>query len=286
MEKIIITTEETCNLNKELLDKYNIKKCDVNFWVNGIEHNSKTTDMTPKEFYEGMRQGNDVKTSQVNLQEALDFLEPYYKDGYKILHIGFSSGLSGTYNNFKLAMENLNKKYNAHNVAIDSLCASIGQGLLVVEVAKKLEQGVTYDELVQYAENLKWDINHIFTLDDLKYLVKGGRISKTSATIANVLNIKPVLHTDNNGKLVNIGKVFGRQLALKNLVEKMAINYKPEFKDVFICEADCHDDAIRLANMVEKKFNVKPVILPLTYFIGCHSGPGTISLFYVGNKRV
>ncbi len=286
MEKIIITTEETCNLSKELLDKYNIKKCDVTFWVDGVEHNSKTTDMTPQEFYGNMRNGSDVKTSQVNLQEAKDFLEPYFQQGYRILHIGFSSGLSGTYNNFKLAMSELNEKYNAHNVVIDSLCASIGQGLLVIEVAKKLEYGMAYEKLVEYAENMKWNINHIFTLDDLKYLVKGGRISKTSATIANVLNIKPVLHTDNNGKLVSIGKVFGRQLALKNLVEKMAINYNPQFKDVFICEADCNSDAIKLADMVEKRFGIRPIILPLTYFIGCHSGPGTISLFYVGDKRI
>ena len=285
MEKILITTEETANLSEELLNKYNIKKCDVHYYVNGVEYYSKDNNLSPEQFYTSLKNGSDVKTSQINMQEAIDFLEPYYKEGYRILHISFSSKLSGICNNFKLAMEELNEKYNIECKVVDSLIGAMGQGIVAIETAKQLQNGLSYDELYDFANNLKDKVNGIYTFEDLRYALNGGRIAKLKALIANVLNIKAILCSDKNGEFASIGKAFGRQLAVKQLAEKIVKNYDPKYKEIYICEGDSIEDANKLSNMIETKLGVKPTILPLTFFIGCHGGPGTLALFYVGNER-
>lgn len=286
MEKIIITTEETANLSEKLLNKYNIKKCDVHYSINNIEYNSKDNNITSEEFYTLLKNGADAKTSQINIQEAKDFLEPYFQQGYHILHISFSSKLSGIYNNFRLAMSELNEKYNMDNKVVDSLIGSMGQGIIAIETAKQLQNGLSYEQLIDFAENLKTKVNGIYTFEDLRYALKGGRLAKLTAIIANVLNIKAILCSDNNGDFASIGKAFGRQLALKQLVDKISKNYDSEYKEIYICEGNAIDDANKLSSMIESKLGIQPVILPLTYFIGCHGGPGTIALFYVGDKRI
>lgn len=286
MENLIISTEATSDLPKEIIEKYDIKVCSVDYFVDEKEYNTETNHMPEKQFYDKMRAGADVKTTQVNQENATQFLEKLYKTGKNILHLSFSSGLSGTVNNFKLAADELNKKYENKCVVVDSLCASVGQGLLVTIVAKKsLEKDMTFESIANYAENMKLRINHIFTVDDLKYLVKGGRVSKGSAIIANILHIKPLMYMDNNGKLTVLQKVFSRKLTIRKMFDKMMTNYDPYFSDIFICEADCKNDAESLASMVEKGVGIKPIIVPLNYFIGSHSGPSTMSLFYVGDKR-
>lgn|SRR5574344_1638069 len=286
MENLIISTEATSDLPKEIIEKYGIEVASVDYFVDGKEYNTATNHMPEKEFYGKMRSGADVKTTQINYENAVEFLEPLYKTGKNILHLSFSSGLSGTVNNFKSAVQELNNKYQNKCIVVDTLCASVGQGLLVTIVAEaSQEKDMTFDRLVEYAENMKLRINHIFTVDDLKYLVKGGRVSKGSAMIANILHIKPLMHMDDEGKLTVIQKVFSRKLTIKKMFDKMMSNYDPYFKDIFICEADCHEDANTLADYVEKGIGIRPIVVTLNYFIGSHSGPGTMSLFYVGDKR-
>ena len=286
MESLIITTEETSDLPLNLIKEYDIKICSVDYYVNGFEYNSQTNSFTQKQFFENMRKGADVKITQVNQQKAYTFLEKYAKTGKTVLHLSFSSGLSGTYNSFKYAVDELNKKYNNNCFVVDSLCASAGQGLFVLLVAKKAkESDITIEKLIEYANEIKFKINHIFTVDDLKYLVKGGRVSKTSAKLAGLLHIKPLMHVDNEGKLVATNKVFGRKLVIKKMFEKMTNNYDPYYADILICEADCENDAKTLAKMVENYYGLAPTIVPLDYFIGSYSGPGTLALFYVGDKR-
>lgn len=286
MNNLIISAEATSDLPQEILDKYNIKVTDVNYFVDDKPYNSKTNHMSEQDFYGSMRNGSDTKTTQVNQNEAFEHLKALMDTGKDVLHIGFSSGLSGTFNNFKLAAEELNKTYQNKCYVVDSLCASAGQGLLVMLVCKKAQkENLSAQQLAQYAEEVKLRINHIFTVDDLKYLAKGGRISKASAKIANILRIKPILKMDNEGKLVVTNKVFGRKLAINKLFDKMKTNYDPYFGDILICEADCKTDADYLAQLIKNNFGIAPIIVPLDYFIGSHSGPGTISVFYVGDKR-
>ena len=286
MKNLIISAEATCDLPKEIIDKYGIEIAPVDYFVDGEDYNTKTNHMDEKELYEKMENGADVKTSQVNFENAKDFFQNLLSTGKDVLHLSFSSGLSGTYNNFKLASEELSKNFQNRCVVVDSLCASAGQGLLVLLVAKKAEQeNITFDQLVKYAEDIKLRINHIFTVDDLKYLIKGGRVSKTSAYLANILHIKPLMKMDNDGKLTVTQKVFSRKITIKKMFEKMLSNYDTHYGDILICEANCACDANTLSKYVFECFGILPTVVPLDYFIGSHSGPGTLSLFYVGDKR-
>ena len=286
MKNLIISAEATCDLPKEIIDKYGIEIAPVDYFVDGKEYNTKTNHMEEKEFYEKMKNGADVKTSQVNFESAKDFLQSLLSTGKNVLHISFSSGLSGTSNNFKLACDELSKSNQNECTVVDSLCASAGQGLLVLLVAKKAEQeNVTFEQLVKYAEDIKLRINHIFTVDDLKYLIKGGRVSKTSAYLANILHIKPLMKMDDDGKLTVTQKVFSRKITIKKMFEKMLSNYDTHYGDILICEANCTNDANTLSKYIFDGIGIKPIVVPLDYFIGSHSGPGTLSLFYVGDKR-
>ena len=286
MNDIIISTESSADLPEQILKEYGIEVCPMDYLVDGKEYNTKTNHMPAKEFYGKMRNGADVKTTQVNLQNATEFFGELLQKGKDILHISLSSGLSGTYQNLKTAGDELSKKSKNKIVVVDSLCASVGQGLLAIEVAKKAqEDGMIVEKLAEFANQFKMKINHIFTVDDLKYLVKGGRVSKTSAFLAGVLRIKPLMKMDDQGKLAVTNKIFSRRLTIKKMAEKMMSNYDAHFNDIFICEADCKDDAEQLAKLVEEQFGLKPTIVPLNYYIGSHAGPGTMSLFYVGDKR-
>ena len=286
MDNLIISAEATCDLPQKILEEYGIKTSSVDYFVDEEEYNTQNNNIEEKEFFNKMRNGANVKTTQVNFQNAYDFLEALLKTGKDVLHLSFSSGLSGTCDNFVLASKELSSKYKNKCVIVDSLCASAGQGLFVLLVAKKAkEDGMTFEKLVHYAEELRYKINHIFTVDDLKYLVKGGRVSKTSATIANILRIKPLMKVDDYGKLVVTNKVFSRKLTIRKMFEIMKKNYDPYFADIFICEADCNEDAKYLSKLVENNYGLTPTIVPLDYFIGSHSGPGTLALFYVGDKR-
>ena len=286
MGNLIITTEIICDLPKEVLEKYNIKVCPVNYFVDGYEYNTETNLMPASQFYANMRSGAEVKTTQVNQNEACSFLTKYVKSGNNVLHLSFSSGLSGTYNSFVYAAKEINTKSEKKVYVIDSLCAAAGHGLFVLLVAKKAqENNMTLEKLINYANEIKLKIQHIFTVDNLKYLVKGGRVSKINAKLANLLQIKPLMKVDTDGKLVVTNKIFGRKLVIKKMFEIMTKSYNPHFANIFICHADCKGDAQKLSKMILDYYGIESTIVSLNYFIGGHSGPGTLSLFYVGEKR-
>lgn len=286
MENLIISAESTCDLTEEIIKEYDIKIASTEYFVDGYSFNTKTNHMPAHEFYDKMRFGVDAKTTQVNYQDAYDFLDSLMQTGKNVLHISFSSGLSGTCSNYQIVAKELNEKYNNKCVVADSLCASAGQGLLVLLACKKAKENkMTFEKLVEYVEETKMKINHIFTVDDLKYLVKGGRVGKASAKLASILHIKPLMNVDNDGKLSVTNKIFSRKLTIKKMFDKMTLNYDSYFGEIFISEADCLQDARNLAEMIKNHYGLDATIVSLDYFIGCHSGPGTLALFYVGDKR-
>ena len=208
--------------------------------------------------------------------------------GRDALVIAFSSGLSTTYQSAVIAGQDLQEKYPQRKVlVVDSLCASLGQGLLCWHAAQKRDQGMSLEELANWLQTHKLNLCHWFTVDDLKYLKRGGRISAAKALMGTMLNIKPVLHVDDEGHLVNVSTVRGRKASIRAMVEQMAQSALPGENDfISICHGDCYDDACALAEMVKEQLGVKEVFIGYTgAVIGSHSGPGTLALFFLGQYR-
>ena len=245
-------------------------------------------EMDPHLFYEALRQGEEATTAAINVGQYTEALEPLLQAGKDVLILAFSSGLSTTYNSSRLAVEELGFKYpNRKIFTVDTLCASLGQGLLVWYAARERDRGHTIEEVREWVEERKLNLCHQFTVDDLHFLKRGGRISAATAMVGSMLHIKPVLHVDNEGHLINIGKARGRQASLKALVDRMedtAID--PGSLTVFISHGDCPEDAQTVADMVKKRFGVQDVVINYVGpVIGAHSGPGTVALFYMGTDR-
>jgi len=288
MKDFIIATDSACDLSQEKLKELEVAYCPLTFTVVGEEKEYSNYDLSPSEFYEKMRGGLVAKTSAINIDTFNNFFEPFLKDGKDVLYLAFSSGLSTTANCAMLAAEELNKKYPEQKVVVvDTLCASAGQGLIVYLTVLEKQKGATIDEVAKFAEDIKLNICHWFTVDDLVYLKRGGRISPTVALVGTVLGIKPVLHVDNEGHLVSFSKVRGRKSAIVALADKYGeLNKKNAPKQVFICQADCIDDANLLAKMLKDNYKVKvDIITDIGPVIGAHSGPGTLAVFFVGNER-
>ena len=242
------------------------------------------------EFYEAMRNGSMPTTAQVNPENAKALLEPYLKEGKDILHIAFSSALSGTYNSSRIAAEELMEDYPDRKIiVVDSLGASLGQGLLVYLAQEKKEQGEDMETVAKWAEENRLHMVHLFTVNDLNHLYRGGRISRTTAVVGSMLNIKPVLHVDNDGKLTAIGKVRGRKKSLQELVKLMDEkigSYHDTCHTIFISHGDCEEDANYVAEKVKEKYQINTIIMnQVGATIGAHSGPGTMALFFVGDER-
>lgn len=239
-------------------------------------------------FYNKVKAGAMPTTSQVNISEYLDFFTPFLKEGRDILYIAFSSGLSGSCGSAQMAAEELRAKYPERKLTVvDSLCASMGEGLLVYSALKKQEQGMGYDELVDWLEQNKGRLCHWFTVDDLNHLHRGGRVSKTSAVLGSILGIKPVLNVDENGHLKARDKVRGRRQSLDALRDKL-VKYaeRPQEQTVFISHADCAADAEYLAAEIKEKAGVRDVMISqIGPVIGAHSGPGTVAIFFFGKDR-
>ena len=244
--------------------------------------------MDPHEFYDQLRAGKTATTSAVNVAQFSEAMEPCLQAGKDVLVLAFSSGLSTTYNSAAIAADDLREKYPERKIyVVDTLCASMGQGLLVYLTAKEREKGGSIEQVRDWAENHKMSIAHQFTVNDLFHLKRGGRVSAATAVVGSMLAIKPVLHVDNEGHLINIGKVRGRAASLKALVdamEKSAID--PADQTIFISHGDCWDDANAVADMVKERFGVKEVIMNYVGpVIGAHAGPGVVALFYIGKER-
>lgn len=282
----ILSTDSTCDLSKELLREMDVYSRDMLYYVDNVEYGKSVENQLEfHEFYEKMRSGASTSTSMINEETAREFLTELTRQGKDILHLCFAGPASGTYENFKRVAEELNAAFDHKIYVVDSLCYSGGEGLFVTLVNEKRKAGATVEETCAYAEEIKHRCMHYFVVDDLKYLARGGRLSKGSAFLGTVLNIKPVLHVDENGYLVPIKKVFGRKKSLKTLVDKFDERYNKESDIVYMCHGDCYDDAKYVADAITEKYGLEVKIFPLSYVIGSHSGPGTVALFFTGDDR-
>jgi DegV family protein with EDD domain len=285
-----IVTDSSSNLTKDLIEEYGINVISLLFILNDKEYLSykKDEEVDLSQFYDMMRNGQTMSTSTINVKVCEETFENILKDGKDILYIGFSSALSGTFNTAKITADKLQEKYPERKVyCVDSLSASMGEGLLVYYAAKQKREGKSIEQVNEWVLNNRLNLCHWFTVDDLFFLKKGGRISATTAIIGTALSVKPIMHVDNEGKLVAVGKVRGRKNSLQELVKEMKKTcIKPEEQIIFISHGDCIDDAKFVENLVRDKLNVKDVIINyVDPVIGAHSGPGTIALFYLGTNR-
>ncbi len=282
----IIATDSTCDLPKEMLRSMDVESVDLLYYVNDVEFGkNESNQLEFHEFYESMRNGAKTNTSMVNEETAREFLSDLLSRGQNVLYIAFASALSGTYENFSRVAEELNKNSENKICVVDSRSASGGEGLFVTLVNEKRKSGASFEETCEFAKEYQAHVLHYFVVDDLKYLARGGRLSKGSAFFGNILNIKPVLHVDEVGRLVPFKKVIGRKKSLKALVDRMEERYNKDSENVYITHGDCYDDAKFVSDLVVEKFGITPKILPLSYVIGSHSGPGTLALFFTGDTR-
>ena len=289
MSEYVITTDNNSDLPEKYLKDHGVGCMYLSYSMNGKNYTHGNF-LPEHEFYEAMRNGSMPTTAQVNPENAKALLEPYLKEGKDILHIAFSSGLSGTYNSSRIAAEELMEEYPDRKIiVVDSLAASLGQGLLVWLAQQKKELGQTLEDVADWVEKNKLKMVHLFTVDDLNHLYRGGRVSRTTAIVGSMLNIKPVLHVDNEGKLTAIGKVRGRKKALQELVKLMDEkigSFGADCDTIFISHGDCEQDAQYVAAKVKEKYNIKNIIInQVGATIGAHSGPGTMALFFVGDVR-
>lgn len=287
MSNYVIITDNTCDLPENILTENNIRILCLPYDVDGHEYTDSDS-LSLKDFYVKMRAGSVTRTSQIAPDKFEQAFEEIVKKGINILYISFSSGLSGTYNSARIAAQSVNDKYlNQKVIVIDSLCASLGEGLLVYYAIQLKKEGKSIEEVAEWLEGNKLHLCHYFTVDDLMFLHRGGRVSKTSAIAGSILGIKPVLHVDNEGKLIPIGKVRGRRQSLVTIVDKMGEKMGDfENKTIAVCHGDCLEDAQFVANLVKQKYGVKNAIINyIGPVIGSHAGPGTISLFFMGKER-
>ena len=241
-----------------------------------------------KDFYAGLRDGKPATTAAANPQDWASVIEPILKEGKDALVLVFSSGLSTTYQSAVIAAEDLKEQYPERKInVVDTRSASLGQGLLVYYACKKRDEGMDLDTLTAWCEENKFHLCHWFTVDDLMYLKRGGRISAATAVVGTMLQIKPVLHMDDPGHLINMFKARGRKASIDALAKKMGELALPGENDtVFICHGDCLEDAQYLEKVVKEKYGVKNVFIYYTgAVIGSHSGPGTLALFFLGTER-
>ena len=290
MSDFVILTDSSADLSADMVQKLNVEVLPLGFVLDNQSYRNypDNRDMDPHVFYERLRAGNVATTNAVNVAQYVEALEPLLQAGKDVLVLAFSSGLSTTYNSSRLAVEELSARYPERKLyTVDTLCASLGQGLLVWYAAQLRARGGTIDEIRDWIEEHRLNICHQFTVDDLHFLKRGGRISAATAVVGTMLQIKPVLHVDDEGHLINIGKARGRQASLKALVDKMEQTALDSGSlTVFISHGDCLEDARTVADMVKNRFGVEEVYINYVGpVIGAHSGPGTVALFYAGTER-
>ncbi len=285
-----IFTDASCNLRVDMLNELDVVYRSLTMVVDGQEINNYLTDekFSFKGFYDRLRNKEHIKTSLLNVEEFTDAFEEILSGGDDILAILISSGISGTYQAAKIAADDLREKYPERKIiVIDSLAASIGHGLLVYYAAKMQQEGKTIDETADFIYKNRLKLVHKFTVDDLFFLKRGGRLSGGVAVIGTILQIKPVLHVDDDGKLVAQAKVNGRKKSINALFDSFKENVvDPENQVLAICHGDCLEDAEYLANKIKKEYNVKDIIINYCDpVIAAHAGPGVLALFYLGNVR-
>lgn len=284
----VISTDSGSDLTQAYCQENGVLCGELSYTIAGETYRSFDPRMTSKQFYDLMRKGEMPVTQQVPPQQFFDLWEPVVKEGGAILHLGFSSGLSGSFNSACMAASELREEYpEANIITIDTLAASLGLGLLVTFAVRMKAEGATLEETAAWIEANKLHLVHNFTVDDLFHLQRGGRVSKATAIVGTALGIKPVLHVDDAGHLISIGKVRGRKASLKAMVDRMAeLTEGRECDEFFISHGDCLEDAQFVADEIGRRLGVtKCHIGYVGPVIGSHSGVGTVALFFLGNKR-
>lgn len=282
-----IITDSCCDYPQQMYEELGLRKVALTVRFRGEETN-QYSEAWLKEMYDGLRKGEAATTAAVNPEIWAEAMEPVLRGGEDVLVLAFSSGLSTTYQSAVIAANDLMEKYPERKVyVVDTLCASLGQGLFVYYAAQKRREGMELEALNAWCLENRLKLCHWFTVDDLMYLKRGGRVSAATALVGTMLNIKPVLHMDDEGHLINVGKTRGRKASIQALADKMGELGIPGANDtVFICHGDCLEDAKYLESLVRERYGVKEVLIYYTgAVIGSHSGPGTLSLFFLGEHR-
>lgn len=285
-----LITDSAANLTTQLIKANDIKVVSLSYNVGGKEYlgyiEGEETDY--KAFYEMLRSKEKVQTSLVNYETCKNAIKKELDGGNDVLYVSFSSALSGSYLVAKNVAEDLQEEYTDRKIiVIDSLCASFGQGLLMYYVAKKRNEGLSIEEAAKWVEDNKLNLVHLFTVDDLFFLKRGGRLSGSTALVGSLLNIKPLLHVDNQGKLVMTGKVRGRRVSLDAMIQRMGeVGTDLSSQHIFIGHGDCIEDAEYVEKQVKKLYKVKNVTINyIDSVIAAHSGPGTLAIFFMGTER-
>lgn len=288
MSNYQIITDSACDLPSEILQQLNVTSTSLYVSLQGQNIKDSVDDKTISTVYNALRSGEVARTSAANPDSWKSVIEPALAAGKDALVLAFSSGLSTTYQSAVIAAGDLKEKYPDRKInVIDTLCAALGQGLLVWHACRKRDEGLSLDALTAWVEENKLHLCHWFTVDDLVYLKRGGRVSAATALVGTMLNIKPVLHVDDNGKLISMVKARGRKASIDTLVKKMLeLGAGCDNSTVFICHADCRADAEKLKALVLEKTDARDVFIGnLGAVIGSHAGPGTLALFFLGNER-
>lgn len=287
MNEFVIVSDSTVDLPKEYLQSKQVPIISLSYIMDGVTY-EEMDGLSHKEFFEKLRAGSLPTTSQINPEQAREALEPFAKEGKDILYIGFSSGLSGSYNSVRMAAEDLKEEYPDINIiTIDSLCACMGEGLLLYKALELKEHGMSMEEIAKWVEANKLHICHNVTVDDLNHLHRGGRISKTTAVVGSMIKIKPIIHMSDEGKLVVIGKERGRKKSLVSIVDRMEKQMRGYDNDiVMITHGDCIEDAEFVKKQVEERFGIHNVMINgIGSVIGSHTGAGVVAVFFMGDKR-
>lgn len=281
---MILSTDSTANLPKEYYEKYNIKMIPMQINLNDVTYNDLSDDLPVETYYQKMREGATPTTAQINEYNAREYFENLLKSGEDILHIGFSSALSGSTFTLKRVADELNQTNSNKIYVVDSLNASCGEGLLVLKARELIEQGKSIEEVKAEVEKLVPYVCSYFTVEQLKYLVRGGRVGKFSGIVGTILNIKPVLRVNEEGKLVSYKKIITRRKSIQEMAnivsEKIA-----DKTQVLIAHAVCEEDAKNFANIFKDTLDIEATITDLTQVIGCHTGPGLLAVFFIGKEK-
>ncbi len=277
-----IVADSACDLTKDQYDAYNIKMVPLTVHLDNEDY-LDVVDIHPKKVYDAMREGASTKTSQVSPQAFHDLFSTFAKEGTPLVYVAFSSALSGTYQTAKMMEQEVKEQYpEAVLHVIDSKCASIGYGLVILRIAKLAQSGASVGEIIEQATYHATQMEHIFTVDDLEYLYRGGRVSKTQAFVGSLLKIKPILHVE-DGKLIPLEKIRGSKRVLSRmlaLMEERGTDFENQV--VGISHGDDIENAEALATMIREKWNPKEIIIEYVgSVIGAHSGPGTLALFFL-----
>ena len=288
MTQYTIFTDTGCDILPDKLAEWGVKNIDLTFHKEGENREYTQAEMPTKQFYDNMRAGTVYRTAAANAETIASAIEPELKAGRDVLYVCFGSGLSSTVGTAKLTAGELEHKYPGRRaVVIDTLCASAGHGLVLWFAVEAKQKGADLDGAAKAVEDAIPNLCHWFTVDDLVYLKRGGRVSAAAAFFGGMLNIKPVLHVDDEGHLIPMSKVRGRMASIKAIAKKYAETaLDPEHGVYFISNGDCPEDAKKLESIIVSEFgNHAALITDIGPVIGAHSGPGTIALFFLGSKR-